>query len=276
MRIDPLHVIGEILGEPPSEMRNPVNADYRCPFLNSSCVKKSHRIAGPFPVCTVLHGGGASRLNVRPICVCPKRFFGVDLMNDIIKHCWPPGPPPQNPRIAYEVQMATFGNVDMVIADIDEASGAVRNFVSVELQAVDTTGTYVPAYEGVLYNEPLVTVNFQINWKNVRKRFISQLIDKGIYHHRWGTRIVALIQTPLYEHLREDIQFQEIEPDSGGSTIIFMLYDYRPDPNRPGALILSLDRVVGTTHNSLMMASLYQPVPSKETFHQRIVANLAQ
>lgn len=273
--IDPLAVIGEILGEPAAQMRSPLNAGYLCPFLNSQCVKTSQRIAGPFPVCSIWHGGRRAGYDSRLICVCPKRFYGIThLMQDVIEHCWPPGPRPENPRIAYEVQMAKFGNVDMVIADIDDTTGQVRNFVSVELQAVDITGSYEPAYQGVLHSLPEVNVSYGINWKNVRKRFISQLIDKGIYHHHWGTRIVAVLQTPLYEKLRESIRFEEIPSDSGGNTIIFMLYDYRPDPARPGAFVLSFDRVAGTSHNSLMMASLYQLVPSKEAFHERILANL--
>lgn len=163
MRIDPLNVVAEILGEPAAEMRNPVNADYLCPFLNSQCIKTSQRISGPFPVCTIYYGGGASRINSRPICVCPKRFYGIDLMADILQHCWPQDSPPRNPRIAYEVKMASFGNVDMVIADIDEITGNVRNFVSVELQAVDITGSYEPAYQGVLLSQPLVEVSYGIN-----------------------------------------------------------------------------------------------------------------
>jgi hypothetical protein len=164
----------------------------------------------------------------------------------------------------------------MVIADIDEVSGEVRKFVSVELQAVDITGSYEPAYQGVLNRADLVDVSYGINWKNVRKRFITQLIDKGIYHHRWDTRIVAVVQTPLYHQLRKAIQFDEVPPDSGGNTVIFMLYDYQPDPNRPGAFVLGLDRVVGTSHNSLMMASIYQPVPDIEAFHKRILSNLVR
>lgn len=276
MRIDPLNVVGEILGQPAAEMRNPVNADYQCPFINSECVKRSQRISGPFPVCTLHYGGGVSRLNSRLICVCPKRFYEIDLKSDIIEHCWPPGPPPANPHIAYEVKMADFGNVDMVIADLDENTGNVRSFVSVELQAVDITGSYTSAYQGVLHSQSEVDVSYGINWKNVRKRFVFQLIDKGIYHNRWGTRIVAVVQTPLYDRLHSAIQFEELPPDRGGNTVIFMLYDYRPDPAHPGAFVLALDRVVGTSHNSLMTASLYQPVPSKEAFHKRILANLAR
>lgn len=275
MRIDPLHVITEILGEPAAQMRNPVNADYQCPFINSTCVKKSHRIAGPYPVCTVYHGGGASRIGARPICVCPKRFYGIDLVADVLKHCWPPDQPAQSPHVAYEVKMAGFGNVDMVIADIDPATGTVGTFVSVELQAVDLTGSVEPAYQGVLHSHPVVDVSYNINWANVRKRFITQLINKAFYHVHWGMRLVAVLQTSLYDRLRADIRFDELPPNTGGNTVIFMLYDYRPDPNRPGAYVLDLDRVVGTSHNSLMTASLYQLVPSKEAFHERILSNLA-
>lgn len=276
MRIDPLRVITEILGEPAAQMRNPVNADYQCPFLNSRCVKTSQRIAGPYPVCTIYYGGRSARTVSRPICVCPKRFYGIDLVADVVQHCWPPNTPAENIHVAYEVKMSNFGNVDMVVADISPATGNVRTFVSVELQAVDITGSVEPAYQGVLNSHPEVDVDYGINWKNVRKRFVSQLIDKGFYHHHWGTRIVAVVQTPLYERLREAIQFDELPPDRGGNTIIFMLYDYRPDPNRPGAYYLVFDRAVGTSHNSLMNASLYQQVPSKEDFHKRILANLAR
>jgi len=140
----------------------------------------------------------------------------------------------------------------------------------------DTTGTFEPAYQAVLNSQPIVDVTYGINWANVRKRFITQLINKAFYHYHWGMRIVAVLQTPLYNRLRDDIRFDELPPNQGGNTIIFMLYDYRPDPSRPGAYVLELDRVVGTSHNSLMTASLYQLVPSKEAFHARILANLAR
>lgn len=276
MLIDPLNVVAEILGEPAAEMRNPVNADYLCPFLDSRCVKRSQGISGPFPVCTIRYGRGAARIGSRPMCVCPKRFLAIDLMSDILEHCWPPGEGPVNPHIAYEVQMAGFGNVDMVVADIDPQSGAVRNFVSVELQAVDISGSVLPAYEGVLNSEPLVNVTYGINWANVRKRFITQLIVKGFFHHQWGTRIVAVLQTPLYDRLQNEMQFEELPSARGGNTIIFMLYDYRPDPNHPGAYTFELDRVVGTSHSSLMTATIYRQVPSIEAFHSRILANLAR
>jgi hypothetical protein len=172
--------------------------------------------------------------------------------------------------------MADVGHVDMVVADVDPASGSVRDFISVELQAVDISGSYEPAYQGVLNYNDLVDVKYHINWKNVQKRFIWQLINKGIFHHHWGTRIVAVVQSPLYKYLQESMEFEELPAERSGNTVLFMLYDYVPDDQRPGAYRLAFDRVVGTSHNSLMTASLYKLAPSKEEFCRRIETQLAR
>ncbi len=70
------------------------------------------------------------------------------------------------------------------------------------------------------------------------------------------------------------MKFDEYSPGRGENTVIFMLYDYIPDANQAGAYRLTFDRAVGTRHSSLMTASLYQQVPSKDAFCSRILAKL--
>ena len=276
----PEEVIGEVLGEPAAGMRNPANAHYLCPFLDGACTKRSHRIEGPYPVCSVWH----HKRNPKLICTCPKRFFEIDLLADILEHCWP-GNPPQNPRLVHEVSMGAFGTVDLVVADVaadaDVAkSRSVRQFVSVELQAVDTTGSVYQYYEALLKNEERADGSFGINWANVRKRYINQLIVKSYYHHQWDTRVVAVMQTQLYNYLRENMQFDEIEPDGGRADVIFLLYDYEvnfeggenPDDGENHRLVLQ--RVVRTSHSSLMTSSLYQPPLKRDEFIQHILGRL--
>ena len=107
--------------------------------------------------------------------------------------------------------MEGFGSVDFVVADIDPETNHVRNFVSAELQAVDITGSVETAYTAVLHSQILgVRPSYGINWANVRKRYISQLIAKGFFHHHWKTRMVAILQTPLYERFRKYIEFDEM------------------------------------------------------------------
>ncbi|MFH0824412.1 MAG: NotI family restriction endonuclease [Pseudomonadota bacterium] len=247
-------------------MRNPVNVDYACPFINSSCVKRSHRIEGPYPVCTI-------KRREDFVCVCPKRFYQAPLLQDVLENCWT-SERPENPRIAYEVSMKGFGKVDFVVADIDPTAQSVRNFISVELQAVDLTGSVEPAYNAVL-NSTLLEKrpSHGINWANVRKRYVSQLISKGFFHHHWKTKMVAVMQSVLYAEFRKFIQFDELVPEQGN--IVFMLYDYEPDPTAPNQhLRLSLSRVVATSHNSLMMGSLYRTPPPRAEFCKKILAFL--
>ena len=268
---DPTRIIGEILGEPASCMRNPVNAGYQCPFINSECIKRSHRITGSYPVCSIWSRSTHPRL----ICVCPKRFYEAEFLQEVVAKCWK-GIPPTDPQIAHEVKIASFGMVDFVIADIDQSSNQVKDFLSVELQAVDITGSVGVAYNAVLNHVEQMAdkVSYGFNWANVRKRYIAQLITKGFFHHHWGTRIISVIQTALYDAIRKDIQFDELSPD-GDCNVVFMLYDFKPAPDKgEGALRLTLDRVVGTSHNSLMLGSIYRTPPDKQVFCNRIIERL--
>lgn len=271
MPFDPLNVIVEILGQPAESMRSPIGVEYQCPFMNSLCTKQSHRIDGPYPLCTIIQG----KKNPKNICVCPKRFYSIDIVADVIEHCWP-GDPPSNPRLAYEVQMKKFGNVDFVIADIDANNGSVKKFVSVELQAVDITGSVESAYTAVTNSEMMPKrPRYGINWANVRKRFISQLISKGFYHHHWESKMIAVVQTSLYKKMKEYINFDEFDP-KGDSNIVFMLYDYKlKDDGENGELELVFDKAIGTSHSSLMTGSLYRRPPSVQEFHSKIIQCIA-
>lgn len=272
MSCDPYGVVCEILGVPAKNMQNPANGEYLCPYRNSVCSKRSHRIEGPFPVCSVFR----QRRNdacAEPIAVCPRRLYAADIVNDVLKYCWP-GDAPQNPIVVHEIKMGEVGNVDMVIADLSEDRSSIKNFVSIELQAVDITGSYEPAYSAIVLNTGLPqrpTYNF--NYKNVQKRFVTQLIDKGFYHHHWGTKIIAVVQDVIYDNLKDRIDFPEVEISR--SNVIFMRYRMALTdvPDAPGEqrYELQLKGVTGTTHNELMMSALYQNTPPKEEFCRRIM-----
>ena len=200
MPYDPLKYIAEVLGESAKSMRSPANADYRCPYLDGRCTKISHYLTTPFPVCSIYRKRG----DRPPICVCPNRFFEAQLQRDVIRECWV-GNTPENPTLVGEVGMEKFGKVDFVVADINPGRTKIRDFVSVELQAVDITGTYLPSYEAIINNETTIESRptYGFNWANVRKRFLSQIITKGFHHHHWGTRIVAVMQEDLFTRIPE-------------------------------------------------------------------------
>ena len=85
--------------------------------------------------------------------------------------------------------MTGFGNVDFVIADVGE-NDEIGQFLSVELQAMDITGTVMDAYQALRAGEIMERKKpYGLNWSNVYKRYITQLIRKGYFHHHWGTKI---------------------------------------------------------------------------------------
>jgi len=208
--------------------------------------------------------------------VCPKRFFQTDFKQKIIDVCWH-GDPPQNPIIVPEIKMENFGNVDFVIADIDNENQRVKNFISVEIQAVDITGSVEPAYQEIIKHEQtkLINISYGINWENVRKRYITQLINKGFFHHHWQSKIIAVIQLALYTNLREKIRFDELDPKSDTSNIVFMIYDFQKiDDDDSYCYEITYKKAIGTSHSSLMNAALYKTPPSKEKFEERILSVL--
>lgn len=272
MLYNPIDVIGEILGEPAEYMRNPVTLDYQCPFINSKCTKRSQRFSGPYPVCSIFHGKNENR---KLMCVCPKRFFQASFTQKIIETCWV-GEIPKDPIVVHEVKMEDFGNVDFVIADLDDSKKHVIQFISVELQAVDITGTVEPAFQSVINSDEVCekSFNYGINWENVRKRYITQLINKGFFHHHWKSKIVAVIQETLYDNLRSKIKFDELDPKSDTSNIVFMLYDFVKIemPDNTYRYEIEYKHAIGTSHNSLMTAALYKTPPSKAKFEARILS----
>ena len=263
---NPLDDIAEILGEPAGAMRNPANADYQCPYIAGICTKISHNLTTPFPVCSIYR-----RRGVTPVCVCPNRFLEVQIQNDVIRECWT-GNPPAKPEIVSEVSMERFGSVDFVIADIDPGGTKVLDFISVELQAVDITGSYLPSYEAITNNEAAMDSRptYGFNWANVRKRFISQIISKGFHHHHWGTRIVAVIQEDLFTEFNKHAMIPAVSMNQ--SNIVFLLYQFVRTDAR---WTMTFQRAVPTTHAGVMTAALYETPPARSKFEARILARIS-
>ncbi len=265
---NPEQIIGEILGERAHAGADPSSKHFTCPFINSRCTKRSTSIKeSPYPVCSILS-------NDQLICVCPKRFYAVDFLRDVIDRGWP-WLKPENPKIAHEVKMTGFGNVDFVIADVKNG-GEIGQFLSVELQAIDITGTVMPAYQALLSGSDLSErFGYGLNWDNVYKRYVTQLIRKGYYHHHWKSKIVAVLQEPVYRSIVERADFMRSEKiDSENVNIIFMVYRFENDPSKPQEYRLALTTVEGTSHANIQQAFLYKKAPSRDEFCSQIKRSL--
>lgn len=173
--------------------------------------------------------------------------------------------------------MAGFGNVDFVIADVD-GGGGVGRFLSVELQAIDITGSVFPAYKALLNGETLAKrPTFGLNWDNVYKRYITQLIRKGYFHHHWKSKIVAVIPDQVYRYIIGRADFmRSADVQNPNVNVIFMTYCLEADPERPGEFRPALVTVEGTSHSSLQNAILYKEPPPRADFCAQISCSLVR
>jgi hypothetical protein len=257
MAVDATTLIAEVLGRPAVSGYDPAVDDFICPFTSSRCIKAIGR--EPMPVCSVWRGG-------RVVIVCPNRLSQRDLIEDVLDHCWPEGVP-RDVAIAREVQLAGFGNVDFVIAHISD--GAVGHFVSVEAQTVDVSGSYRPAYHALVRGDELEkSPSFGLNWDNVYKRYMTQVIRKGFHHHHWRTKIVALMQDELYKQLTKFPFLTSSNISDPSVNVVFLLYKFDNNWN------LEISDVIGTSHANLSQAALYADAPDRKAFEAKILDRL--
>ncbi|HHY65926.1 MAG TPA: hypothetical protein GX517_01780 [Alicyclobacillus sp.] len=112
---------------------------------------------------------------------------------------------------------------------------------------------------------------YNFNTANVFKRYLTQLIKKGYFHHTWGRKIVAIVQDFLLEDIRRRIRFAATDPKDENTSIVFMSYTIDPEnQNDDGFLDLRLKDVIGTEHSALMNAVVYEKPPDRDQFIEAI------
>lgn len=172
-----------------------------CPFIESVCVKR--QLGFPSGACT------ASLASSGPVIFCPVRLYAEDykILREVANAAFGPGPfflkPGQLPPDDAKTLVIPFGNrmggeirigmrsakfaIDWILAHVDR-DGALLSFVPVEVQSVDTTGSYQKQVWDVhrAHQSPHIAARQQplpasggFNWENVNKRILPQLISKS-------------------------------------------------------------------------------------------------
>lgn len=176
-----------------------------CPFVPGPCTKPNH-------TCSVRLSDGET------IPVCPKRLYyerhrfareiAADVFEDFAPNLSGDGLPALVPgdrarAVAEEtgnVQVGLFGkegwsseiqlpagveggarySVDYTMVAVDP-TGDLLGFVPIEVQTIDTTGSYQPSLAALAAGRSVVTSQKAgMNWENVSKRILPQLITKGL------------------------------------------------------------------------------------------------
>ena len=229
--------------------------DEQCPFIQERCNKtfSDGRISG---VCSIRQATSENAV----IC-CPIRLYADDyqILKMISDKAFMPNLPLVEGRnaIAYtqfnkEKCVAVFGKgwggelrlpqksgkggyfVDWVLALLDK-NGELLEFTAIEVQTIDTTGNYRNGFSALKANRTLEKTTAGLNWENVSKRILPQLIYKGQVLQR-----EELCRKGLFFVCPRSV-FNRIAERLGGTqsllrytfqpaAITFIAYDYDPDP----------------------------------------------
>ena len=185
-----------------------VVADQYCPFSGKKCfkVRKSEPDIS-IGTCTVMHGR-----DTVPLMICPSRHlerqqFFVDCLHLLQGHF-----PGNKLHIVSEVGIPG-GSVHYFL--VSALEGKVRDFVGIELQTLDTTGTVWSERQRLLREIGLEMEDANVsssepcgmNWKMTAKTILVQLHHKVRTFENLNKHLVLVVQDKLLDYMNREFKF---------------------------------------------------------------------
>ena len=208
--------------------------DQHCPFLNKRCykVRKSdHSIS--IGSCTVLYGK-----QPEPVIICPARLIERRQIFTDCLHLLTQHEPGNELHIVSEVSIPG-GSVDYFVVSAKE--GKVRDFVGIELQTLDTTGTVWPERQRLLRELGIPRVDdaensnkpYGMNWKMTAKTILVQMHHKIQTFEHVNKKLVLVIQDKLLAYMTKEFNFSHLKtPALIGDSMHLHAYRMSEQPNK--------------------------------------------
>lgn len=240
----------ELFGEPTLSETNPqwdavVDRQW-CPYLDRKCIKvRKSQPEISIGTCSVLYGRAK-----RPIVICPFRLLERGQIFTDCLHLLSLHEPGNELHVVSEVSVPG-GSVDYFLVSVSD--GKVRDFVGIELQTLDTTGTVWPARQRFLQTVGVEVVRegatpydktYGMNWKMTAKTILVQLHHKIQTFQAINKHLTLVIQDFLLEYLRSQFQFSHVKDARRGDPM--QIHAYRMDQKVDGAFSLNLGSRLST------------------------------
>lgn len=242
-----------------------------CPYLNRKCLKvRKSQPDISIGTCSVLYGRGK-----RPIIICPYRLLERRQIFTDCLHLLSLHEPGNELHIVPEV-IIPGGSVDYFL--VSTRAAKVRDFVDIELQTLDTTGTVWPARQkylsligvNVVSEEQAVYKTYGMNWKMTAKTILIQLHHKVQTFEALHKHLVLVIQDFLLEYLQREFRFSHLNPALQGNPM--HLHAYQMVQQTDGAYRINLATRLSTDSEGIATCLGLQADANVEL--ERIVAQL--
>lgn len=233
-----------------------------CPYLKKRCVKtRKSQPEIAIGTCSVKYGAKESV----GMIICPHRLLErKQIFMDCIHLLTLHEPGNAIHRIA-EVEVPG-GSIDYVLVSVKNEK--VVDFVGIELQALDTTGTLWPQRQRFLQevgvvNENSVVTNkpYGMNWKMTAKTILVQLHHKTETFEQLNRHLVLVVQEPLLEYMRAEFSFNHVQTAKLGDSMHFHSYSLK---STDGQLRLALASRFSTDAQGIASCLGLQVSPSVE------------
>ncbi len=218
----------------------------QCPFLGKKCYKiRKSEPDNAIGTCTVLYGK-----EQHPILICPTRLIERHQIFTDCLHLLTTHEPGNELHIVSEISVPG-GSVDYFVVSVK--NGKVKDFVGIELQTLDTTGTVWPERQRLLgeLNIPRAdnsedsNKSFGMNWKMTTKTILVQMHHKIKTFEHVNKKLVLITQDCLLNYMNKEFSFTHLtSPASIGDSMHF--HAYRVDQQEDDTFNLSLDSRLST------------------------------
>ncbi|MBC8095855.1 MAG: hypothetical protein H7Y43_08580 [Akkermansiaceae bacterium] len=263
-----------------------------CPFINTRC-RKNFSDGMASGLCSA-----SATKNPAPVICCPQRLYAndyqvlrqvcesafgtsVSMLTDLTGGLPSNGAAiPFGQRLGKELKVKSRGSsysFDWIIAQVD-GNGELLEFVAVEVQTIDTTGSYrkqswdlqsLHRGDGVKgYSQPEAKQS-NFNFENVNKRILPQLITKGHLlrvEEQCKKGLFFICPTPVLKRIYSRVGNQLAEYSLQPGSITFQDYSFDVSSTiRPFPLVMGSSFT--TTHDQLALAfSSPQNLPPKNSY----------
>jgi hypothetical protein len=223
----------------------------QCPFTNSKCYKiRKSQPDLSIGTCTVRYG-----TTKKDVVICPNRMLErnqvfMDCIHLLSRH-----EPGNELHIVPEVSIPG-GSVDYFL--VSARDGKPKDFVAIEFQTLDTTGTIWPERQRLLRTLGIAVARkdaaskkgFGMNWKMTAKTILVQLHHKVDTLEHIGKRLVLVIQNHLLDYLRREFNFAHLADVRVGDTMHIHSYKIKESDD----FRLALDTRISTDASGVARA----------------------
>lgn len=199
--------------------------DQPCIYLGRKCYKVRKSDPGTaIGTCTVLYGRQAE-----PIVICPARLLERGQVFTDCFHLLTTHEPGNELHLVPEMAIPG-GSVDYFLVSVK--AGKVRDFVGIEIQALDTTGSVWPERQRLLHrlgssaaDASAVHQPFGINWKMTAKTTLLQIHHKIQTFEHLNKKLVLVVQDKLLAYMTRQFDFGHVRNVAGvGDSMHFHAY----------------------------------------------------